>query len=499
MSQLLVSLAFATVTIPVQGHLTSSEGPVSGPVEVTFRLDDSDPLAGPYLHTEAVVLTAVDGQFAALLSLDPAVLSVDDLYLSVQIGDGAPSDPVPVGWTPRAVVASRLTPDGAAAFRPSSWVPSWSDLSGAPDAAASLVSYVAGIALDEAELRAALNNEDLTIGTGSLTSGALVTGTVSAGAVTAAGLSTGTGAITGGAISGASLSAGSGAITGGAITGSSLSAGSGAISGGAITGTSLSAGSGAISGGAITGSSVSVGTGTATAGRLKLGADTTTACNAGNAGTIRWNGTVFQGCVGSAWISFGSTDGLTAATAAPSCKFIKDNFAQASGQYWIDVDGSAGAAAPFQTQCDMTTNGGGWTRISTGSFYSGANAYLVFDGKNMSGTSLWVQHKSGETRCNTAGAAPNAWAGCNSIVDGACGFVLFNGGGIIYDPGDYNSCRDNGGFVFDAARPAFGDRFMTRSTPFTMAANSQLAYYEDWYNTSESDNGGQHYVDIWIR
>jgi len=52
------------------------------------------------------------------------------------------------------------------------------------------------------------------------------------------------------------------------------------------------------------------------------------------------------------------------ANPAKSCKAILDaKVAKGDGLYWLDPDGASGSNAKFQTWCDMTTDGGGWTTI----------------------------------------------------------------------------------------------------------------------------------------
>lgn len=59
---------------------------------------------------------------------------------------------------------------------------------------------------------------------------------------------------------------------------------------------------------------------------------------------------------------------------ALSCKAIlAARPAAETGSYWIDPDGT-GAIAPVKVACDMTTNGGGWTRVVNVRGGSGAHA-----------------------------------------------------------------------------------------------------------------------------
>ncbi len=57
------------------------------------------------------------------------------------------------------------------------------------------------------------------------------------------------------------------------------------------------------------------------------------------------------------------------------CREILENEPSSiDGNYDIDPDGFGGSIAPFQVECDMTRNGGGWTRVFFDDFDSGPHA-----------------------------------------------------------------------------------------------------------------------------
>lgn len=55
-----------------------------------------------------------------------------------------------------------------------------------------------------------------------------------------------------------------------------------------------------------------------------------------------------------------------------SCKAILDaGLSRGDGLYTVDPDGAHGALPPFEVYCDMSLDGGGWTLIGRGSWWSG--------------------------------------------------------------------------------------------------------------------------------
>jgi hypothetical protein len=85
------------------------------------------------------------------------------------------------------------------------------------------------------------------------------------------------------------------------------------------------------------------------------------------AGSVRWTGTSLEVCNGASWNPLGSGvaaggDGSEASPAESCLALHEDNPGFGSGAYWIDPDG-AGAIPPFETYCDMATDGGGWTLV----------------------------------------------------------------------------------------------------------------------------------------
>jgi hypothetical protein len=87
-------------------------------------------------------------------------------------------------------------------------------------------------------------------------------------------------------------------------------------------------------------------------------------CDADHHGTLYWDGGTIQVCTPAGLFPIAVGQPGSEANPGASCKDIRTKVATAKdGIFWVDADGFGGSA-PFQVTCDMTTDGGGWTKVS---------------------------------------------------------------------------------------------------------------------------------------
>ncbi len=88
-------------------------------------------------------------------------------------------------------------------------------------------------------------------------------------------------------------------------------------------------------------------------------------CNSALAGALRWDNDQLQVCGAAGWtVLFNDSIGTAADRPGRSCLDILNTVpSSADGTYWIDPNGG-GVSDAYQAFCDMTNDGGGWTRVA---------------------------------------------------------------------------------------------------------------------------------------
>jgi hypothetical protein len=469
-----MAVAWAT-TIPVQGLLIDGDGRVmAGSRALHVALWPAEAASGSPLWEGDATVALQDGLFSANLDITASILATPALWMTVSVDGGAPSSATPIGWAPRAAFAADAdTVDGKHAddFRPSTWVPAWADLSGAPSGSSALASYVDG--------RVAAAGTFLPLAGGTLTgalsgTSATFSGTVGVAAPTAAGhaatrqyvddglaarLPLAGGTLTG-ALSGTSATF-SGTVGVAAPTAGGHAATRQYVDDGLATRLSAAGGAltGALTGLAATFSGALRGASLISDTTVKIG-DLDTACVSGLAGQVRYRANRFEGCNGTAWLALDSSTGTTAESAGLNCKALRDTVTGlSSGYYWLDPDG-AGANKPFQGFCDMSGNGGGWTRIAVLRHLSSVQENLLDRGLTF--TEFRAVTDTGGSSIATFSAAQTATTGLAVNSNNSLKVMLGVAGGFgIYNQSQnacsWSSCQGQFGSGFDGSCGAFPD------------------------------------------
>lgn len=174
--------------------------------------------------------------------------------------------------------------------------------------------------------------------------------------------------------------------------------------------------------------------------------------DSGNSSTL-WNGN------GGNKLEVWGESGVKIERANTSCKALLDEgYSTGDGEYWIDPDGGSLDNA-YKAFCDMTTDGGGWTRVEYAKDHTHAHYYNdAGDARRWLPVNfvLSLSDTQIDALRNVSTEAKQTYVGsCDGVIhyyyesgnnyDYSFGFRLHTGFESVYGQADYNPNNDSSG------------------------------------------------------